>query len=227
MRFDELNWMDLENYLATEDRLMIVIGACEQHGYLSLLSDVKIPLALGDAASSQTGILVAPPINFGCSPYFLSYPGTISLRVSTLLDVVEDVIRSVYHHGFRRILALNGHGGNDPARLRLYELLNSLPEMELCWYSWWTANSVIRVAEKYDIKPAHANWLEAFPFTKVGDLPEQAKLPPRIPGLMNAAEARKTYLDGSFGGDYMVDDQIMEEIFQAALQDILQLLDFY
>ena len=80
MRFEELNWFDIENYLKGEDRLMFVLGACEQHGYLSLLSDVKIPLALADAASQQTGVLVAPPINFGSSPYFLSYPGTLSLR---------------------------------------------------------------------------------------------------------------------------------------------------
>ena len=51
MRIEDLNWMDVEGYLKHDDRLILVIGACEQHGYLSLLSDVKIPLALADAAS--------------------------------------------------------------------------------------------------------------------------------------------------------------------------------
>jgi len=226
MRFDDLNWMDLETYLAGEDRLMLVVGAFEQHGYLSLLSDVKIPLALAETASKKTGILIAPPVNFGCSPYFLSYPGTISLRVSTLIDVIEDIIRSVYHSGFRRVLVLNGHGGNDPARMRLYELLNCLPELRLSWYSWWTANSVIWIAEKYNLKPAHANWLEAFPFTKVADLPARAKNPPRISGFLSAVDSRQSYQDGSFGGEYEAENQIMDEIFQAALQDILHLLKF-
>src|SRR5512139_2873834 len=103
MRIEDLNWMDVEEYLKHDDRLMLVIGACEQHGYLSLLSDVKIPLALADAASQETGVLVGPPLNFGSSPYFLAYPGTLSLRLSTLLDVVEDVVRSAYGHGFHRI----------------------------------------------------------------------------------------------------------------------------
>lgn len=94
MRLEDLNWMDVERYLQTDDRLMIVLGSCEQHGYLSLLTDVKIPLALADAASEQTGVLVAPPLNFGSSPYFLAYPGTLSLRLNTLLDLVEDLIRS-------------------------------------------------------------------------------------------------------------------------------------
>jgi len=114
MHLDELNWMDVEKYLQGNDKLIFVLGACEQHGYLSLLTDVKIPLALADAASQQTGILVAPPVNYGISPYFLSYPGTLSLRLSTFIDLVEDLVRSAYRHGFRRFLFLNGHGGNDP-----------------------------------------------------------------------------------------------------------------
>jgi creatinine amidohydrolase len=88
MRIEDLNWMDVEEYLRHEDRLILVIGACEQHGYLSLLSDVKIPLALADAAAQKTGVLVAPPLNYGVSPYFIAYPGTFSLRLSTLMDAL-------------------------------------------------------------------------------------------------------------------------------------------
>jgi len=96
MRFEDLNWFDIENYLKRDDRLIMVIGACEQHAYLSLLTDIKIPLALADSASQKTGVVVAPPLNFGCSKYFEAYPGTLSLRVSTMLDVVEDLVVSAY-----------------------------------------------------------------------------------------------------------------------------------
>ncbi len=82
------------------------------------------------------------------------------------------------------------------------------------------------VAQKHALKPAHASWLEAFPFTRVADLPDGEKQPPRVPGLMGAAEARRVYGDGVFGGPYQVEDAIMDEIFQAALQDVLQLLRF-
>src|SRR5574338_30969 len=142
MRLEELNWMDVESYLKHEDRVMLVLGACEQHGYLSLLTDVKIPLALADAASQHSDVLVAPPVNFGVSPYFLSYPGTISLRLSTFLDAVEDIVRSLHGQGFRRFMILNGHGGNDPARGRLVEVANELPQIKLTWYSWWNSHSV-------------------------------------------------------------------------------------
>jgi creatinine amidohydrolase len=224
MRYEELNWFDVEHYLQGEDRLILVLGSCEQHGYLSLLTDVKIPLALADAASQQSGVLVAPPLNFGSSPYFLAYPGTLSLRASTLLDLVEDLVRSAYSQGFRRMLLLNGHGGNDPARARLFELANQLDDLRLAWYAWWNSHSVQAVAQAHSLRPSHASWLEAFPFTKVSDLPPGEKIPPRVPGLMNAEEARRVYEDGVFGGPYEVEQSIMDEVVAAALADVMQLL---
>ncbi len=226
MRFEDLSWFDVEAYLKQENRLMLVFGACEQHGYLSLLTDTKIPLALAEAASKQTGVLVAPALNYGVSPYFMEYPGTLSLRSSTFLDVVEDLIRSAYHHGFRRILLLNGHGGNDLARSRLYEVANTLPELQLAWYAWWQARSVESVAIKHNLRSYHAAWIEAFPFTRVGELPVGEKVPPHIPGLVSAKVARQLYQDGVFGGPYQVDEAIMNEIFSTALEDVLQLLKF-
>lgn len=226
MRIEELNWMDVETYLQHEDRIMLVLGACEQHGYLSLLSDVKIPLALADAASQRSGVLVAPPVNFGVSPYFLRYPGTISLRVSTFLDTVEDVVRSLYGQGFRRFLVLNGHGGNDPARGRLAEIANSLPGIQLVWYAWWTAHSVEAAAMKHELKSSHASWIEAFPFTRVAELPEGSKTPPTYQGILSAEKMREVFGDGVFGGPYQVDPAIMDEIFLAALEDVLYYLEF-
>ncbi len=226
MRFEDLAWYDVERYLANDNRLILVLGACEQHGYLSLLTDSKIPLALADAASQKTGVLIAPVVNYGISPYFIDYPGSFSLRLSTLVDLAEDIVRSAHHQGFRRILFLNGHGGNDPVRARLYEIANTLPELQLGWYSWWQAHSVEIVAMNHGLRSYHAAWIEAFPFTHVGDLPEGEKIPPRIPGLVNGKLAKELYQDGVFGGPYQVDEAILTEVFAAALKDILQLLKF-
>jgi creatinine amidohydrolase len=226
MRFEDLSWFDIEKYLQKDDRLMLVLGACEQHGYISLMADSKIPLALADAASQQSGVLIAPVVNFGISPYFMDYPGTLSIRSSTYLDFIEDLIRSAHHHGFLRILILNGHGGNDPARARLYEVVNNLANLQVEWYSWWQSRSVETVSMKYGLRSFHAAWIEAFQFTRVGDLPLGEKIPPRTPGLVNAKVSRKLYQDGVFGGPYQVDDKIMEEVFAASLDDILQLLKF-
>jgi creatinine amidohydrolase len=226
MRFEDCSWLDVEKYLQSENRLIFVLGACEQHGYLSLLADSKIPLALADAGSQKTGVLVAPVVNYGISPYFMDYPGSFSLRATTLLDLVEDLVRSAYHQGFRRILFLNGHGGNDASRTRLYEVANTLPELHLAWYAWWQAHSVEVVAMNHGLRSYHAAWIEAFPFTRVGDIPDGEKIPPDTPGLVNAKKARELYQDGVFGGPYQVDDTIMSEVFTAALEDVLQLLKF-
>ena len=78
----------------------------------------------------------------------------------------------------------------------------------------------------HGLRSFHAAWIEAFPFTRVGDLPDGEKIQPRIPGLVNARLARELYQDGVFGGPYQVDDAIMSEVFTAALEDILQLLKF-
>ena len=225
MRIEDLNWMDVEKYLEHEDRLIVVLGACEQHGYLSLLTDARIPLALADAASQKTGVLIAPPLNFGVSSYFQSYPGTISLRASTLLDSVEDIVRSVYASGFRRLLVLNGHGGNDPARARLVELANQLDGLRLAWYAWWQSTSVLDLAIRRQLKTAHANWMEAFPFTRVADLPAGEKQPPEFIGLLNAAQTRQVYGDGVFGGAYQASDEVMQELFDVCLKDTLHLLE--
>lgn len=227
MRLEDLNWMDVERYLERDDRLILTLGACEQHGYLSLLTDIKIPQTLADLASSRTGVLVAPSLNFGISPYFLSYPGTLSLSVNTMNAAIEEIIRSAYGQGFRRILALNGHGGNEPVRSHLNEVNNDLPDLRLAWYDWWDSHAVEAVAIRHNIKPAHANWVEAFSFTIVSELPGESKPPPQVPSaILDARTARRVYGDGSFGGPYRVHDEIMEEVLNAALEDVLTLLQF-
>lgn len=226
MRFEECNWMDIESYLEKEDRVILVFGATEQHGYLSLLTDSKIPLALADAVSNETGVLVAPVLNFGSSPYFLNYPGTISLRITTLLDAAEDVVESLYNQGFKKMMVLNGHGGNEPIKSRLNEILNRHHDLHIMWYSWWLSHSVEQLAIKHQIKPAHANWMEAFPFTKVTEMPEGDKTPPHYQGLLNSKLTRKVFGDGSFGSKYQVDQEIMNELFDVCFKDILHLIQF-
>jgi len=226
MRIDEMNWFSVEQYLKSDDRLMLVTGACEQHGYMSLLTDAKIPLALAEAASEKTGVLVAPVINFGCSPYFLAYPGTISLRITTLLAVVEDIIRSVYRQGFRRILVVNGHGGNTPVCGLMSELANQMPDLKMTFYPWWKSCAVEAVSQRHGLEPNHANWLEAFSFTVVADLPTGKKPSVELPRILAADQTREMLGDGVYGGHYQVDPKIMDELFEITLGEVLQRLKF-
>lgn len=226
MRIEDLNWMDVESYLKKDDRLILVVGTIEQHGYLSLATDVRIPMALADAASRQTGVLIAPPVQYGISPYFTAFPGTFSIRVSALLDTVEDIIRSAHRQGFRRILVLNGHGGNEALSERLNEVVNALDGLKLDWYSWWTSDGVAELGKKYDLPTTHASWMEAFPFTIVAHMPKDPK--PVVPrhAILPTDDLRRLIGDGQYGGPYQVDEAIMDEMFAVCLKDVLKYLEF-
>lgn len=226
MNLGEMSWMEVEQYLKHDDRIMLVLGATEQHGYICLQADVQIPLRLAESASEATGVLVAPPLNFGCSSYFIDFPGTISFRVQTLLNAVEDIVRSVYHQGFHRILIVNGHGGNDPAKVALGELANELMDLKLAWYNWWKAPSVQGVAQAHGLAAYHASWVEAFPFLRTNRMPDGEKPPFETSEILSSARVRQALGDGVYGGAYKASESVMNEVFAAALNDILDLLKF-
>ena len=164
MNFESMNWMQVEDYLKIDDRIMVILGACEQHAFLSLLTDVQIPQEIAKAASEKTGVIIGPALTMGVSPYFLDFPGSISLRTTTLMAVVTDMVKSLYHQGFRKFMFINGHGGNQCATYRLIELANELPEMQAVWYQWWTSDAVRDWAAAHNLGTYHASWMENFPF---------------------------------------------------------------
>lgn len=227
MNFEDMNWMQVEDYLKTDDRIMIILGACEQHAYLSLQTDTQIPQTISKTASERTGVVIAPPLTMGVSPYFLDFPGSISLRTVTFLAVVEDIVTSLYHQGFRRFAFVNGHGGNACAKYRLIELANQLPEMKAVWHQWWTSDVLRAWASEHDLDPYHASWMENFHFTRVGgSIPKGKKMPVPI-NILDSAIVNRTKLgDGSFGGDYQITDDLMQEVIDLCVDELVELLNF-
>mgnify|MGYP001768066516 CR=1 FL=1 len=129
----DIGWPDVEEYLHHDDRLILVIGSTEQHGrHLTFSTDVWQPWDIARRAGDRTGVLIAPPVNYGMSLHHLGFPGSLSLQPQTLSAIVSDLLASAYRHGFRRILIVNGHGGNVPAiQVALAEVLNELPHAAL------------------------------------------------------------------------------------------------
>ena len=225
MFLEAMSWMDVERYLMLDDRIVVITGACEQHGYVSLFSDILAPIAIAKAAIEQEPVLVAPPLPFGVSPYFTAYPGTISLRVEIFATVVRELLTGLEAQGFRRILVSNGHGGNTGVLIPLLvELGNTHPEARFDLFQWWTHPDVVKAGEELGPAQHHANWSENFPFTRVGTIPTGEKALVNLPRTANAATTRAGLGDGSYGGAYQVPDAAMKRFFAAAVDAMVAAL---
>jgi creatinine amidohydrolase len=224
MLLEDLNWMDVEEYLKHDDRIILVTGSCEQHGYLSLLSDVREPMAIATAAAERENVLVAPPLNLGVSSYFAAYPGTISLSVETHNRVACEIVSDLHRQGFKRVLVLNGHGGNAGMEPALRELVNKLPDLHLFIHNWWKGPAAVQFYAENKLPPAHANWSENFPFTRVSEVPSGDKPATGATPYLPADAVRARLGDGSFGGPYQAPDEIMQGLFEVVVTEVVQLL---
>jgi creatinine amidohydrolase len=116
----ELTWQDVDEYLKHDDTVILPIGSTEQHGPAGPLGvDTYAAIALAEDAAKRAGVLVTPPLWFGDSPHHLGFPGTISLKPTTLMLVVKDIVHTLYQNGMRRFILLNGHKGTNLSALTL------------------------------------------------------------------------------------------------------------
>jgi creatinine amidohydrolase len=112
-----LSYVDINEYLAVKDTILVPMASTEQHGpHLPLYTDTITAVEISERISEAIGVLHTPPIWTGYSPqhmYGVGHGrGTITVRSTTLLALLNDVARSLIHHGFSRIIFVNGHGSN-------------------------------------------------------------------------------------------------------------------
>lgn len=112
-----LSYVDIEEYLKTKDTILVPMASTEQHGpHLPLYTDTITAVEISERISEAIGVLHTPPLWAGYSPQHMygvgQGRGTVTLRASTLLNLMNDVARSLIHHGFNRIIFINGHGSN-------------------------------------------------------------------------------------------------------------------
>src|SRR5437763_2526643 len=165
MRISEMNWMMVEEYLKGDDRCVLPLGSTEQHAYLSLSVDSILAERLAVEAAEPLGVPVFPVMAYGITPYFRAFPGTITLRAQTYLSVVRDILDSIRDHGFKRILIVNGHGGNVPVQGLVGEWLADHPGMRIKFPNWWNAPKICAQVEAIDAVASDAAWMDNFPST--------------------------------------------------------------
>ena len=196
--------MQVEEYLRHDDRAVLPLGSTEQHSHLRLTVDCILPERVAAEAAEPLGVPVFPVVAYGVTPYFREFPGSISLRVETHLNVVRDILDSMAHSGFRRILIVNGHGGNGAVQQFAQEWVADHAGCRVIFYNWWNAPKTWAKVQATDPVASHGSWMENFPWTRLPNV----ELPTTPRAMVDAARvatldpvALRKYLgDGNFGG---------------------------
>jgi creatinine amidohydrolase len=225
MRIADMNWMQVEEYLKHDDRAVLPLGSTEQHAYLSLSTDSILAERVAVEAAELLRVAVFPVMAYGITPYFMAYPGTISLRVNTYLQMVHDILESFTQHGFKRIVIVNGHGGNTPAQSVCGEFMrdHAQADVRIKWHDWWNAPRVWAKVQEIDPVASHASWMENFPWTRLANvvMPPEQKQPIELAHVrqLNPREARAYLGDGNYAGVYQRSDEEMRALWQVGVEE--------
>ncbi len=245
MRLQLCTWPEIEAYLDTSTGIIIPIGSTEQHGPTGFIgTDALCPEIISQGISEVSGALIAPTINVGMAQHHIGFPGSITLRPSTLITVIVDTVKSLEKHGFNRFFFLNGHGGNiatiSAAFSEIYAERSLNRENSNCQsvrchlQNWWSCNSVIELSKKLfgDSDGSHATASE-ISLTYFG-YPEEAKriqvkrklnpeIAPKGP-IYDAKDYRKRFPDGRIGSDpTLASIEAGQQLYQASVSDLAKI----
>ena len=168
MQLQLSTWPEVETYLNQSQGLIIPIGSTEQHGPTGLIgTDAICAEAVAQGVGEATQALVAPTINVGMALHHMAFPGSISLRPSTLILVIRDYLTSLSKAGFTKFFFINGHGGNmatlKAAFSETYAVLGDLnlpnaDRVQCHLANWFMCGSVYKLAKELygDQEGSHA-----------------------------------------------------------------------
>lgn len=233
MLLEKMNWMDVDEYLKKDDRIVLVTGSVEEHGYLSLVTDTLIPFHIAKEACEKERVILAPPLYFGPTHFGLGFPGTISIEFENYIKFIEDILRSFIRHGFRRILILNGHGPNEGAINQIPKLTVDHSGIQIIYKTYYELPKVYSFIENKGSTDAHhASWIENFSWinrVKSSDkIPKGKKKEVNITHAytISAEDLRKKLGNGVAGGKYEEDEEYMREFFRTAVDEVRRILQF-
>lgn len=214
MRLQLMTWAEVERSLAGSNGILVPIGATEQHGPTGLIgTDAICAETLAWRAAELSDAIVAPTLSVGMSEHHMGFPGTVTLRPTTLVAVVRDVVLSLARHGFRRFFFINGHGGNSASLdAAFFEVYTDAPriaawgrEVRCLAAAWWDTPAAKRLSRELfgdrdgdhatasEVSLAAAAWPE---HVKTAEI--EADVAP-TGRLFGPADFRRRYPDGRMG----------------------------
>jgi creatinine amidohydrolase len=214
MRLHLMTWPEVEAYLGVSAGIIIPIGATEQHGPTGLIgTDAICAETLAWRVGRAVDAVVGPTLGLGMSAHHLAFPGSVTLRPTTLVAVLQDLVGSLAVHGFRRFFFVNGHGGNTAtAQAAFAEIYATAPrdwrdELRCAIVSWWEGEATQGVLTQLfgDREGRHATPGEISIALQVH--PDERRvlelIPPVAPvaEFFSAADFRARFPDGRIGSD--------------------------
>ena len=182
-RFHHCSYDEIRVYFATNDLVIIPTGSCEQHGqHLPLSTDTLIPEAMAERVAQKEGVLVLPALPYGDSSNHECFPGTVTIEPGTYVRFVKDIVRSLFRHGAKKILFVNGHSGNAPHLGQ--EVCDFARESGgfACVVNWY---SVIGELDPKLALSGHSDYAEASPLLALcPDLVQMDKVKPYVPARL-------------------------------------------
>jgi creatinine amidohydrolase len=229
MRIADMDWRMVEDWVRHDDRCILPLGSTEQHAGLSLATDAILAERVAIEAAEPLNVPVFPVVPFGLAPYFSGFPGTVTLRVATFAALIRDILDGLMGSGFRRIMIVNGHGGNQPVAAIAQEWMMDHPDARVRVHDWWRAPLTLAAVQRIDPVASHASWMENYPWTRLADRPpvEGGKAVVDVDRIRTLPpfEVRLLLDDGSYGGRYQRDDSEMLEIWDVAVRETRALLE--
>ncbi|MEM6592381.1 MAG: creatininase family protein [Cyanobacteria bacterium P01_C01_bin.73] len=231
-------WPEVETYLTHSTGLILPIGSTEQHGPTGLIgTDAICAEAIAKGVGEATGALVGPTISVGMALHHLAFPGSMSLRPSTLIALIQDYLKPLVGYGFTRFFFINGHGGNihtvKAAFSETYGALAAahLPKAEQvrCQIaSWFMCPSVYQRAKSLYGKQegSHATPSEVAVTQYVyPDSIKQAELTPAVAPsgypIYGAGDFRHHYPDGRMGSNPgLATPEHGQQLYDDAVKDL-------
>jgi creatinine amidohydrolase len=217
MQLSLCTWAEVEAYLAGSDGIIVPIGSTEQHGPNGLIgTDAICAEAVARGVGQETGALVAPVMAIGMAQHHLAFPGSITLRPSTLIAYVSDCVFSLARHGFRRFMFINGHGGNiaplSAAFSELYATASldptgAVPRLRCTLRNWFDGPEVGRLSREFygDMLGSHATPSEvALTQFLHPEAIKHVEMPPVTPTrrrFTDALDLRALHPDGRIGSE--------------------------
>ncbi|MEE3719191.1 creatininase family protein [Tumidithrix elongata RA019] len=202
-------WQEIEAYLQRSRGVIIPIGSTEQHGPTGLIgTDFICAEAIAQGIGKELDALIASTLTIGTAEHHMGFPGTISLKPSTLALVIKDYVHSLAKHGFQHFFFINGHGGNIAVlKTAFTEIHTELPNVHCYLGNWWMSAAIHKLVQELygDKEGSHATPSEVAVTMYV--YPDAIKSAPlseyvnKDRKIYAPQEFRERYPDGRMGSD--------------------------